>query len=71
MPDFRFSEDQLAIRDAVAKLCSAYGDEYWRGHDETGDFPQEFVADMAKGGWLGIAMPQEVGGAGLGLTEAA
>ena len=67
----RFTEDQLTIRDAVARVCAAYGAEYWREHDETGEFPAAFVADMAQGGWLGIAMPQDVGGAGLGLVEAA
>ena len=67
----RFTEDQLAIRDAVAKVCAAYDDVYWRNVDETGAFPKAFVADMAAGGWLGVAMPEEVGGAGLGLVEAA
>jgi acyl-CoA dehydrogenase len=67
----QLTEDQQSIRDSVARVCSAYDDEYWRKTDETGVFPQAFVDDMATGGWLGIAMPESVGGAGLGLTEAA
>ena len=71
MSAFKLTEDQLAIRDAIARICEAFDDEYWRRHDESGDFPSEFVRAMADNGWLGIAMPEDVGGAGLGLTEAA
>ncbi|MBK8200519.1 MAG: acyl-CoA/acyl-ACP dehydrogenase [Acidobacteria bacterium] len=65
------SEDQAAIRDAVAKTLEPFDDAYWARTDETGDWPEEFCAAMAKGGWMGIAFPEEYGGAGLGLTEAA
>jgi acyl-CoA dehydrogenase len=65
------SEQLDSIRDAVARVCSDFDDEYWRQTDESGEFPRDFVKAMADGGWLGIAMPEEVGGAGLGLTEAA
>ncbi|HEY3696990.1 acyl-CoA dehydrogenase family protein [Phenylobacterium sp.] len=68
---FGFTPDQQAIREAVQKICAAYDDEFWRRTDESGDFPEAFVADMAAGGWLGVALPEDVGGAGLGLTEAA
>jgi len=64
------NEDQQAIRDAVAKTCSQFDADYWRRTDETGAWPEEFCNAMAAGGWLGVAMPEEVGGAGLGLTEA-
>ena len=67
---FWLTEEQDAIREGVSRITSAYGDEYWRTTDETGTFPEAFVADMAEGGWLGAAMPEEYGGAGLGLTEA-
>jgi len=70
MSGFWLTEEQEAIRDGVAKLCSGFDDEYWRRTDETGQFPEEFVAAIAAGGWLGVAMPESVGGAGLGLTEA-
>lgn len=69
--DFRFSEEQGAIRDAVARICVKYDDAYWLTRDREGGFPDDFVADIAGGGWLGIAMPEAYGGAGLGVTEAA
>ena len=65
------TEAQTAIKDAVEKICSNFDDLYWRKTDETGEFPHAFVNAMAEGGWLGVAMPEEFGGAGLGLTEAA
>ena len=71
MSAFWLSEEQEAIREGVAKVTGAFGDEYWRETDDTGIFPEAFVAEMANGGWLGAAMPEEYGGAGLGLTEAA
>lgn len=69
--DFRLSGEQQDIRDAVARLCAGFDAQYWLDKDESGDFPHEFHAAMATGGWLGIAMPTEYGGAGLGVTEAA
>jgi acyl-CoA dehydrogenase len=71
MSAFWLSEEQEAIREGVRQVTSGFGDDYWRETDETGRFPEAFVAEMAKGGWLGVAMPEEYGGAGLGLTEAA
>ncbi|HEY2659653.1 MAG TPA: acyl-CoA dehydrogenase family protein [Caulobacteraceae bacterium] len=71
MSGFWLTEDQEAIREGVQRVCSNYGDDYWLKTDDTGQFPEDFVADMAAGGWLGVAMPESVGGAGLGLTEAA
>ena len=71
MSGFWLSEEQEAIVESVARLCAQFDADYWRRTDETGDFPEEFVAAMAAGGWLGTAMPAEFGGAGLGLTEAA
>ncbi len=65
-----FTEDQTAIQDAIAKICSNYGDDYWLETDRTGTFPEDFVKEFADGGWLGIAMPEEYGGANLGITEA-
>ncbi len=71
MSSFWLSDEQEQIRDGVAKVMSAYRDDYWLKTDDTGVFPEAFVRDMAEGGWLGVAMPESVGGAGLGLTEAA
>lgn len=69
--DFALTQDQQNIREAVLKLCSRFGDEYWLERDRDGVFPHEFHQSMAEAGWLGIAMPEAVGGAGLGITEAA
>lgn len=65
------SEQQAAIRDAVAKTLQPFDDAYWAKTDETGRWPEEFCKAMADGGWLGIAVDERYGGSGLGLTEAA
>ena len=68
---FALTPEQREIRDAVARLCARFGDEYWLKKDEEGGFPHEFHQAMAEAGWLGIAMPEAYGGSGLGITEAA
>ena len=68
--DLSFTDDQVAVRDTIAKLCEKYDDAYWLARDTDGKFPEDFVKDLADGGWLGIAMPEEFGGSGLGITEA-
>ncbi|KAA8571850.1 hypothetical protein EYC84_001810 [Monilinia fructicola] len=65
-----FSDMQLEVREAITKICSKYPDEYWANHDESGEYPHELHADLAKGGWIGIALPEELGGSGLGISEA-
>ena len=69
--DFSISEDQRAIRDGVNAVMRRFDDEYWLARDDDGEFPREFHQAMADAGWLGITMPTECGGAGLGVTEAA
>ena len=69
--DFGISEQQEQIRDNVGRLCAQFGDQYWLEKDRHGGFPEEFYRAMADAGWLGIAMPEEFGGAGLGISEAA
>lgn len=69
--DFALTDDQQNIREAVLKHCSQFSDEYWLEKDRSGEFPYEFHKSMADAGWLGVAMPESVGGAGLGITEAA
>jgi acyl-CoA dehydrogenase len=71
LSSFWLSDEQEAIREGVGRIMSNYKDDYWLKTDDTGVFPEDFVRDMAAGGWLGVAMPENVGGAGLGLTEAA
>ncbi len=68
--DFSFTDDQNNIRDAVLKHCSQFSDDYWMERDQQAKFPKDFHASMAEAGWLGIAMPEAVGGSGLGITEA-
>jgi acyl-CoA dehydrogenase len=69
--DFALTEQQLAIEAGVARICQQFDDAYWSKCDEEARFPQEFHRAMADGGWLGITMPEELGGAGLGVLEAA
>jgi acyl-CoA dehydrogenase len=69
--DFTFSEDQQSIRDAVLEHCARFSGDYWLERDRDGVFPHDFHKSMAESGWLGVAMPEAVGGAGLGITEAA
>jgi len=69
--DFSISEDHTAIRDGVAAVVKSFDDEYWLARDEDGEFPFAFHKAMAEAGWLGITMPEEYGGSGLGVTEAA
>ena len=69
--DIRFTEEQEAIRDGVHKVCAQFDDEYWSACDQEKKFPFEFHRAMADAGWLGITMPEELGGANLGVTEAA
>ena len=69
--DFDLTDDQIAIREAVASVVTRFPDEYWLERDDDGKFPREFHTAMAEAGWLGITMPEEYGGAGLGVTEAA
>lgn len=69
--DFGLSEQQSAIETSVKKICARFDDSYWSKAEEEARFPAEFHAAMAEGGWLGVTMPEELGGAGLGVTEAA
>jgi acyl-CoA dehydrogenase len=67
---FEFTPQQEEIRRQVRRLVSGFGDDYWMRKDQTHEYPEEFYQAVAAGGWLGIAMPEEHGGAGLGITEA-
>src|SRR5271169_956866 len=68
--DFDLSESQKEIRAAVAALCARFGNEYWRSCDEKNAYPDEFVKTLSEAGWLAELIPQEYGGAGLGMLEA-
>jgi acyl-CoA dehydrogenase len=69
--DFDLTEDQEAIRGAVRTLAAKFGDDYWLACDTDHRFPWEFYKAFADAGWLGIAIPEEYGGGGLGISEAA
>ena len=69
--DFALTENQEAIRDAIAKICSGFDDAYWLKKDREGGFPHDFHKALADAGWLGICVPEAYGGSGLGITEAA
>ncbi|MBI5781803.1 MAG: acyl-CoA/acyl-ACP dehydrogenase [Rhodocyclales bacterium] len=58
------------IRDGVRAVCAQFAPEYFRAHDEARTYPEEFVEALTRAGWLAALIPQEYGGAGLGLTEA-
>jgi acyl-CoA dehydrogenase len=68
--DFEESETHLSIREGVRRVCSKFPDAYWRDLDERHEFPWAFYEAMAEGGWIGIALPEELGGGGQGITEA-
>ena len=69
--DFALTDDQIAVRDAITRIAAGFDDAFWRARDQDGRFPHELHKALADGGWLGICMPAEYGGAGLGITEAA
>ncbi|EEU42219.1 uncharacterized protein NECHADRAFT_39949 [Fusarium vanettenii 77-13-4] len=65
-----FTENQLMVREAVSQVCSEFPNTYWQEHDQEEKDPKEFHAALAKDGWLGIALPESLGGSGLGISEA-
>jgi acyl-CoA dehydrogenase len=67
--DFAFSDEIAEVRPAVRELCARFGSEYWRGL-EPESYPQEFVRTLTEQGWLSVLIPEEYGGAGLGLCTA-
>src|SRR3546814_9836099 len=70
-PTRRSSDLQVAIRQAVEAICANYPPEYWLKCDSEERFPEEFYADMVAGGYVGLTLPEECGGAGLGIADAA
>lgn len=58
------------LREAVQRICADFPDAYWRERDEAHEFPWKFYEAFAAGGWVGLAIPEEFGGGGAGITEA-
>ncbi len=69
--DFTYTELQNDVRASVRLLCERFDLDYWRGCDERKAYPEEFVHAMSEAGWLGVLIPEEYGGGGMGVTEAA
>ena len=69
--DFMLTEEQRQIRESIARICAEYGEDYWYHKDLHHEFPHEFSRAFAEAGWFGAIFPEEIGGAGLGITEAA
>lgn len=68
--EFSTSNDHEAIREGIRRICADFTDEYWSEKDEAHEFPWEFYNTLAEGGWVGMAIPEEYGGGGQGITEA-
>src|SRR4051794_41239952 len=68
--DFALSANQESIRDAVGKICARFDDAYWLKKDKEGGYPADFHKALAEAGWLGICIPEEYGGAGVGVVDA-
>ena len=68
---FALTPEQQQIQEAIARVCAPFDADYWLTKDREGGFPEDFHRALADAGWLGIAMPEAYGGAGLGITEAA
>ncbi|MBT5264239.1 MAG: acyl-CoA/acyl-ACP dehydrogenase [Rhodospirillaceae bacterium] len=66
-----WTEEQRQIRENVTRLCQKFDDQYWLDRDTDGVFPEDFCQAIVDAGYMGIAMPEEYGGSGLGITEAA
>ena len=64
------AQDQQAIRQSVRELCRDFPDAYWRKIDKAEEYPEEFVKAVTKSGYLAALIPEEYGGAGMGITEA-
>ena len=68
---YQMTSEQQGIRDAILRICEEFDDEFWLTRDRVGGFPRELHQKLARDGWLGIAIPEEYGGAGLGIVDAA
>src|ERR1700690_2632761 len=69
--DFDLTDAQQEIVQGVRAMCARFDDEYWRAKDAAHEFPHDFYQAVAEAGYLGVAIPEEFGGSGLGITEAA
>jgi acyl-CoA dehydrogenase len=68
--EFSQSADHEAIREGIRRVCADFDDDYWSAKDQAHEFPWDFYQRLAEGGWVGIAIGEEYGGGGQGITEA-
>ena len=68
---FALTEEQRALKAAVYELCKQYSPAYWQELDAKREYPDALVNDLTKAGYLAVLIPQEYGGAGLGIMEGA
>jgi acyl-CoA dehydrogenase len=64
------TDSQQLVLNGISDVCSSYDHEYWRRKARAGEYPHEFVDDLAEHGWMGILIPEAYGGAGFGTPEA-
>ena len=69
--NFQLSAEQDSIRDSIQRICRRFDDAYWLERDREGGFPEAFASSLAKDGWLGICIPEQYGGSGLSIADAA
>ncbi|MFC4116106.1 acyl-CoA dehydrogenase family protein [Nonomuraea zeae] len=69
--DFTLPESALAVQRGIGDICSRYDLDYWQRCESGKRWPEEVWEELAKGGWLGLAVPEEYGGGGQGLLELA
>jgi acyl-CoA dehydrogenase len=70
MSEDGLTESQIDVRRAIQSICSQFPDEYWLEKDRKQEYPHELYDALSEGKWIGICMPEDVGGAGLGISEA-
>ena len=68
--EFNEADEHASVRQAIREICAEFPEEYWRERDLRHEFPWDFYNALAKGGWVGIAIPEEYGGGGAGITDA-
>lgn len=68
--DLSLSDSQELIRTSVRELCGKFPEEYWQRLDEEQGYPEEFIQRLTDQGWLSVLIPEDLGGGGLGITEA-
>src|SRR2546421_12747249 len=67
----RLTDEQRALEKGVTEICKRYPGEYWRELDARREYPEKFVNELTQAGYLAALIPQEYGGAGLGIAEGA